>query len=100
MNKPNGPRRILQPNKVNVSATVMPGPNAQPAVVTMQNPGSLEVLIMGGLTKLEAVAAQIAGHYPDLKTKAGEVVDYAQAVLDECERRQNAPAIDSGSNGG
>ena len=75
------------------------GPTAAPVVVTglLPTPNGVQALVsFGGLTKLEALAGQIAGHLAaDDSDEAGNrtmavcAVNLAQAVLDECKRRQS-----------
>lgn len=77
------------------------GPTAAPIVVNGLLPasGGIQALVsFGGLTKLEALAGQIAGHISGVAMAAGKhdaemvaltAADVAQAVLDECKRRQS-----------
>ena len=75
------------------------GPTAAPVVVNGLLPaaGGVQALVsFGGLTKLEALAGQIAGHmtgwpaeHQNVPAMAAGAVNLAQAVLDECHRRQN-----------
>lgn len=46
---------------MSVETTYVGGPLAQPCAVTMQSAGGVKVLALGGLTKVEAIAAQVAG---------------------------------------
>ncbi len=76
------------------------GPTAVPVVVGGLLPleGGVQALAsFGGFTKLEAAAVQIAGHMAavavtastwDTEMIASSSADCAQAVLDECKRRQ------------
>jgi hypothetical protein len=61
------------------------------------------VATFGGFTKLEAAAVRIVGHttgwpaeHQNLEAMARLSVDLAQAVLDECKRRQ-AQAAEAGA---
>lgn len=99
-------RGIIQPNAMNIEATFSPGPLAQPAVITLQQPGALKVLTIGGLTKVEQLAGQIAiGMKPKVvysvdtaqdvlvyTDAAAQAVDMAEAILAECEKRRAPPA--------
>lgn len=94
-----GNGRLIQPNAMSIETTYAPGSLAQPAVVTMQGPGAVKVLTIGGLTKVEALAGQIAAGA--VGTQCGDdippaihqqalvmvCVDTAEAILAECERR-------------
>lgn len=82
----NNGRGIIQPNAMNIETTYAAGPLAQPTAVTIQASGGLKVLAMGGLTKVEALAGQIAICNA---LSAIECVDFAEAILAECERRRN-----------
>lgn len=55
-------RGIIQPNAMNIETTYADGPLAQPLCVTVQAPGAMKILALSGLTKVEALAGQIAGH--------------------------------------
>lgn len=56
-----GNGRPIIPGQMAVETTFADGPLAQPAVVTLPTPGALKILTIGGLTKAEALAGQIAG---------------------------------------
>lgn len=56
-----GNGRPIIPGQMNVETTFAQGPLAQPAVVTLPTPGQLKILAIGGLSKVEALAGQIAG---------------------------------------
>lgn len=73
------------PGRVSVDVVGHPGPCAQPIVVPLQKSSGLEVHVFGGLTPLQHVAAIIAGGKGGT---AAEIVDFAQAVLDECAKRE------------
>lgn len=51
---------ILQPGRVAIAVHHHDGPLAHPSNLQIQDAGSVQVHTFGGLTKLEAVAAQIA----------------------------------------
>lgn len=94
---------ILQPGSLNVETTFADGPLAQPAVVTMAQPGQVKILTIGGLSKVEALAGQIAGHLvcelsqKDQGAAACDLVatvafDMAESLLAESARRAKAKA--------
>ncbi len=112
----NGNGRLIQPNAMNVETTYAQGPLAQPSSVVIQTAAGMKVLVLGGLTKIEALAGQIAGQVsagmstyymdpkdPDAKPEAifddvqivAKSVDLAEAILDECERRRPQPQQES-----
>ena len=86
-------RGIIQPNAMNIETTYAEGPLAQPLCVTLQTPGAMKILALSGLTKVEALAGQIAGNLPGLRVGqtneglARDAVDLAEATLAECARR-------------
>ena len=81
-----GNNRIAVPGRVQIACKAVAGPGAYPVHVTIAPPGEgPQIVVFGGLTKLEWMAGQVIGHTP---LRAGEAVDYAQEVLAECERRQ------------
>jgi len=100
---------ILRPDQMQVEAVHGDGPLAQPCMVTMQQTGKLRVVTLGGLTKVEAIAAQIASgilagvlaldgedESPDDDGAAefnsyiaSQSVDMAEAILVECASRRN-----------
>jgi len=77
---------------------VVPGPNVTPHTVQAETPDGIVVRHIGGLTKLEYVSALVgAGCYrsgdDNEVLNASVAVDFAQAILNECHRRQwGAPA--------
>lgn len=77
---------ILTPGAVNLECQVLEAPNAQPASVVLQSPGKVSVAIVGGLTKLQEgalqIAAGLAAHgYYETKDCAARAVEIAAAVL-------------------
>jgi hypothetical protein len=97
MSRRNG--QIIQPGQQNVSPAYAPGPLAQPSVITAQTQRGLEVLAIGGLTKVEALAGQIAAglvqpgsinFQSDADYEHGVAamsVNIAMAILAECKQR-------------
>lgn len=91
---------IQQKQNIQLRHVMQDGPTAVPVVVNGLLPGGDGVQILasfGGLTKLEALAGQIAGHLVqslecDDVGVAEDAVNLAQAVLDECRRRQTQQA--------
>lgn len=106
---------IIRPDAMNIETTFMAGPLAQPVAINAQVPGGVKILAIGGLTKAEQLAGQIAGNLagticrppaeflirPD--EKPGATVDrdaeferrvafgalnIAEAILEESARRQ------------
>lgn len=77
---------------------------AFPVSVAIQVNGAAQIISFGGLTKLEWMAGQIAaavwtpcgslGDYSPPSEKM--VVDYAESILAECERRQHAAKNQNG----
>lgn len=83
---------IIRPNAVNIETTYAPGVLAQPTAVTLQAPDGLKVLIVGGLTKVEQLAGQIASGLfrvrdHDIDHITTTAVNAAESILAECERR-------------
>lgn len=78
--------QIIGSNKLTVNLQHQPGPLADPTAVTIPMPGGVSLVVFGGLTKLEALAGMIAIQVKD----PASAVDRAQAVLDECQKRQVA----------
>lgn len=97
-----GNGRLLTPGQVNVATTYADGPLAQPSNVAMQGPGGMQILVMGGLTKVEALAGQIAATIAAQKPSdskcelcediAHVAADIAESVLAECARRRTEAA--------
>jgi hypothetical protein len=85
-----GNGRLLTPGQMNVTTTYADGRLAQPTSVPIQTPDRLQVLICGGLTKVEALAGQIAAGITarDGSTDDVWIVDRAEAILAECARRR------------
>lgn len=95
-----GNGRPIIPGQMAIETTFAAGPLAQPAVVTVPTPGQLKILAIGGLSKVEALAGQVAaafvgtpgaGYESDVDAvEAGNVaaraVTLAVAILAECER--------------
>lgn len=86
---------LIVPNRLEMQ--MMDGPMAMP--ITVNHNGQLAVI--GGLTKLETVAMNVAGHLADWRKEnadhmradqiAARAVGIATAVLTECVRREVAP---------
>lgn len=96
-----GNGRILTPNAVNVAAQFQPGPLASPVAVTLQGPGQVQVIAIGGLTKVEQLAGMIYGKSPEsgpftVETRAAKAVDAAEAIIAECERREKERQVANG----
>lgn len=113
-----GNGRPIIPGQMAIETTFAPGPLAQPSLVTLQGRDGLKVLTIGGLSKVEALAGQVAGtlampgvlsRNPDLRPIAeldgtfGDArdaafeqlvavrsVNIAEAILAECNRRAAA----------
>lgn len=89
----NNSARLIQPNAVNVATTYAAGPLAQPASVAMQSPAGMQVLVLGGLSKVESLAGHIlAGMTPaadvDSASAVVNAVTLAERLLAECDRRR------------
>jgi hypothetical protein len=90
--------QIIQPNAMSVETTYAEGPLAQPSTVVLPQPGKVSVLTLGGLTKAESLAGQIASGYTgssftgDVATYAAKCLDLAQEILAESARRAKPPA--------
>jgi hypothetical protein len=85
--------QIITPGSVNLQAQVIDAPNASPATVTMQGDGKVMVCIVGGLTKLESgamqIAAGLAAHgYFEPKECAERSVDIASEVLKAAKHKE------------
>ncbi len=89
----NGNNRIALPGAVSVETTYMDGPLANPANIVLQAEGQCKILVMGGLSKLEAIAGQIIGQLTaddELTNEAAAelAVTLAETVLVACKSRQ------------
>jgi hypothetical protein len=107
----NGRGGIALPGQLEIQATFQPGPHATPAVITFPSNGKINLMVVGGLTKVESLAGTIAagmvrtpqpesgvleclqeaGNFPGPdelnRAIAGRSVDIAEAILAECEFR-------------
>lgn len=92
---------ILRPDAMSVNTSYAPGPLASPINVVLPSNGGVNVLAIGGLTKVEQLAGQIFAGYmasfdgndPSRNAVIESCltsVDAAEAILAECERRQKA----------
>lgn len=83
---------IIRPNHVSVEAVQAPGTLATPLAMPINTNQGIKFAIFGGLTKVEALAGQIAGgiEADDPFIVAGQAVDLAEAILAECESRRKA----------
>jgi len=52
--------RLIRPGTAQIGAQYSSGPLVEPQTVTMQQPGGAQVIVFGGLTKLEHVATELA----------------------------------------
>ena len=97
----------LIPGRLNLNVNLHRTPLAHPVGVSSAGREGVQVNVIGGMTMLEHVAAQIAtGIFPPLLDELGKersyaqacqdaariAVDLAQALLNECSRRQAQPA--------
>jgi hypothetical protein len=76
---------IIGSGRVKFGMECHDGPLADAAIVPLTMQDGVRVITFGGLTKLEALAGQIVGHVKEPSV----AVDMAQAVLDECRKRQS-----------
>jgi hypothetical protein len=76
-----GNGRLVRPDAINIQVQSHPGPLAQPASFVIQQPGGVNLQIVGGLTKLEHAAIQIAA---GRNCSADEAVEMAAEVLRVC----------------
>lgn len=116
MSKQNGRGQVIQPGRQNVTPVYADGPLAQPLAVTANTPNGFEVLGLGGLTKVEAIAATVAAGLvqpgvlsmppTEIDTPSSDAavardkafecqvairsVNIAEAILNECRSRQAA----------
>lgn len=116
-----GNGRPIIPGQTAIETTFASGPLAQPSVVTLNGRDGIKLLTIGGLSKVEALAGQIAaglvardsggfGYGSDgdreyAETVADRAALVAEAILAECNRRQaaaqeqaNKPQIEGGLN--
>ncbi len=90
--------RIALPNAVGVETTYVAGPLATPSNIVIQSPGQVKMLTVGGLTKLETIAGQIAGHLTTEgeltnETAAELAATIAERVLAVCHERQQPQKV-------
>lgn len=84
-----GNGQILIPGSASINVLMHDGPNAQQIVVNLQKPTGLEVHIFGGLTKVQQLAGEIAGHLcvaastsnAACEGYASQAVNLAEAIL-------------------
>lgn len=85
--------------QVGIGYDQLPGDLAQPVSLAIPVNGTMQLRAIGGLTKLEWMAGMVAGGNWRLEgsceESVGFVVDIAQTILSECDRRQNAKANES-----
>jgi hypothetical protein len=80
--KNNNNRRLAVPGEVNVGVQQLPGANAFPAIVPMQQPGSLQILMVGGASRVEQIAGQIVAQNPDIDVDYA--VSKAREIIEAC----------------
>lgn len=87
---------IIRPDAVNIETTYAAGPLANAVPIVIPSAGGMKVLALGGLTKVESMAAQVAEQLGrvgederanELQRIASDAVDLAEAIIAECERR-------------
>lgn len=85
--------QIIQPGRVGIRAEYLPGPLASPLQVTHQGSQSITTIAVGGATRLEQLAGQIASGWAhasdtmDSEAIARSAVDIAEAIIREVNRR-------------
>lgn len=83
-----------QQQQFDTTPVVLPGPNVTPVILQATGPdGVVRNLVCGGLTKLEHVAALVGAANMDMNEL--HCVDWAEALLAECHRRQSQPPAES-----
>lgn len=96
--------RILMPGAIEVKLEVknIPGNNVTPMMANLQGTGALQLLQIGGYTKLEDAAIRIAAAIVsvgmnrtpierDDKALSGLAISLAETILSQCEAKQNEP---------
>ena len=86
---------LNQPQAVQVRFENHPGFLAAPVTITVPMPDGLKVITVGGLTKLETLAGQVAASLAnamdDEIALARRSAKIALAILAECEAREQEP---------
>src|SRR5262245_11928608 len=93
--------RLQVPNQLNVGAQRINTIDAFPSAGTLVSSQGAQTMIYGGLTKLEWMAGMVAaGDTGSEETflTPDEIVDQAEYILAECERRQNATQKQNGES--
>ena len=73
---------IVLPQQVGVSVESVPGPNAFPLSLMMQQPGAVKFLAVGGISKRLLVASAVAGPpYGDGETWEREAFVLADRLI-------------------
>ena len=101
----NGNGRILQPGRIQIDAVFHEAPLAQPVGVTLNTPDGPRVQIIGGLSKLEHVAALIEASTPDVapngtsrEDRQARIMQRAESILLACAAREQPPQEEPTSN--
>jgi hypothetical protein len=94
----NNGSRLIRPDSVSVETSYLPGPQAQPSAVTLQQPGQIKMLVVGGLSKLETVAMHLAAAsvVHSGKFDSDTAIAGAELLLSECAKigQQETPNVD------
>lgn len=85
-------RRVIRPDAFQLNFEAADGPLAHPCAVNAQMPGGVKVVAIGGLTKLEHCASQIAAGLISRGEAANEnVATLAVSVAREILKEANKP---------
>lgn len=92
---------IQVPGRVQIGVQQIDGPGAYPQAVTIGGNGSVQLLIAGGMTKVEVVATQVLAAMlsrssfvdaNDQKAMVGQAVEVSRELLAACAAVKSPPS--------
>lgn len=79
------------PGRLSIGVQTINAPNAQPGVVTLPHPGGLQVFVVGGLTKLEHFAIELAKTERTNDMDPMAIAEMAGQLIQACNMIEHPP---------
>lgn len=77
------------PGRMSFNVQTVNTPNAQPGIVTVPTPAGLQVFVVGGLTKLEHMAVELAKTDRTNGLSPADIVEMAKQLIIACNEAEN-----------
>ena len=78
----NGRPNLAVPGRMNIGVQHLDGPNAHPAMIPLQQPGAMQIVMVGGESRLEKLTGQIVAQNPSMDV--ARAVEIAREIIVAC----------------